>query len=645
MSMKQKEISIQRKLMQMIMLTCGAVLVLTCAAFFTYEFLTYRDITKRELSTLGEIVAANSTSSLAFDNKEDADEILSALKAQKHLVAACLYDKEGKVFSTYPSNLPATSFPIPQGSGYSFSGAYLQGFEPVIQGSTRLGTLFLKSDMKGVNDRFILYGIIAFTFIILSFIFAYLLSRRLQKSISTPILELAETASIVSEQQDYSVRVTKKTNDEIGVLTDAFNHMLMQIEKQNEEIIALNLNLEQKVSKRTGELEGANTILKQQNEFIETIIDSSVDLIAVFDRQLHYLILNKQADEIYKLKREDIIGRHILDVFPTLKGSVMVQNLERALKGEFIRQDTYKSLVSDRYFENFFIPLKDKNNNTDRVLVIGHDITSIMWANEKLKTVNTDLEKSNRDLEQFAYVASHDLQEPLRKIQTFSELSEKNVQHPEILKRYLQKINSSAHRMSDLIKAVLNYSRLSKSENEWAPIDLNAIVDSIKTDLELLIEEKQAVITATGLPVITGIPLQINQLFLNLISNSLKFSDAPPRITITANTVPGKQIKTESEINKKEDFTELVFSDNGIGFEQQYADRIFSIFQRLHSGPKYGGTGIGLALCKKIAENHGGAISVESEPGKGTRFFVYLPLNSQPKEPGTVKEPVFSDKD
>jgi PAS domain S-box-containing protein len=645
MSMKQKEISIQRKLMQMIMLTCGAVLVLTCAAFFTYEFLTYRDITKRELSTLGEIVAANSTSSLAFDNKEDADEILSALKAQKHLVAACLYDKEGKVFSTYPSNLPATSFPIPQGSGYSFSGAYLQGFEPVIQGSTRLGTLFLKSDMKGVNDRFILYGIIAFTFIILSFIFAYLLSRRLQKSISTPILELAETASIVSEQQDYSVRVTKKTNDEIGVLTDAFNHMLMQIEKQNEEIIALNLNLEQKVSKRTGELEGANTILKQQNEFIETIIDSSVDLIAVFDRQLHYLILNKQADEIYKLKREDIIGRHILDVFPTLKGSVMVQNLERALKGEFIRQDTYKSLVSDRYFENFFIPLKDKNNNTDRVLVIGHDITSIMWANEKLKTVNTDLEKSNRDLEQFAYVASHDLQEPLRKIQTFSELSEKNVQHPEILKRYLQKINSSAHRMSDLIKAVLNYSRLSKSENEWAPIDLNAIVDSIKTDLELLIEEKQAVITAAGLPVITGIPLQINQLFLNIISNSLKFSDAPPRITITANTVPGKQIKTESEINKKEDFTELVFSDNGIGFEQQYADRIFSIFQRLHSGPKYGGTGIGLALCKKIAENHGGAISVESEPGKGTRFFVYLPLNGQPKEPGTVKEPVFSDKD
>ncbi len=643
--MKQKEISIQRKLMQMIMLTCGAVLILTCAAFFTYEFLTYRDITKRELSTLGEIIAANSTASLAFDNKEDADEILSALKAQKHLVAACLYDKEGTVFSTYPSHLPASSFPKPKSSGYSFRGAYLEGFEPVIQGSTRLGTLFLKSDMKGVNSRFQLYGIIAITFIILSFIFAYLLSRRLQKSISSPILELAETASIVSERQDYSVRATKKTHDEIGVLTDAFNHMLMQIEKQNEEITALNLNLEEKVRKRTGELEGANTILKQQNEFIETIIDSSVDLIAVFDNRLHYLVLNKQADEIYKLKREDMIGRHILDVFPTLKGSAMVQNLERAVKGEFIRQDTYKSLVSDRYFENFFIPLKDKNNVTDRVLVIGHDITSIMWANEKLKTVNTDLEKSNRDLEQFAYVASHDLQEPLRKIQTFSELSEKNFQHPEILKRYLQKINSSAHRMSDLIKAVLNYSRLAKSEDEWAPIDLNTVVDSIKTDLELLIEEKKAVITATGLPVINGIPLQINQLFLNLISNSLKFSEVPPRITITANTVPGKQIKTESEINKDEDFTELVFSDNGIGFEQQYADRIFSIFQRLHSGPKYGGTGIGLALCKKIVENHGGAISVESEPGKGTRFFVYLPLNSQPKKPGGIKEPVFSDKD
>ena len=624
--MTKKDTPIKRKLLRVIMLTCEAVLLITCAAFFIYEFITYKEITRTELVTLGKITAANSSTSFAFGDKKNADKILGTLNIQKHLVAACLYNKDGNIFAAYPKNISHTYFPATVQKGYVFRNNYLEGFEPVIEGNNRLGTLYVKSDMKAVYNRFSLYGIVAGVFIILSFFFAYLLSRRLQRSISMPILELAEIAGNISEKKDYSVRAEKRNNDEIGALTDAFNQMLNQIETQNAKINALNANLEEKVALRTSELSGANHILKQQNELIETIIDSSIDLIAVFNRDLEYVILNNQANNIYQVNREDLIGKNIYDVFPKLKGSLWAESLQKAFEGHSIHQQEYKSLVSDRQFENFFIPLKDKDGITDRVMVIGHDITSIMQANEKLKEVNADLEKSNRDLEQFAYVASHDLQEPLRKIQTFSELSEKNLQYPVILKRYLQKINLSAKRMAELITAVLNYSRLSKGDSEFTQVDLNTILDNIKTDLELLIEEKNAVITNNRLPVIKGIPLQMNQLFLNLISNSLKFSKDPPVINVSAEIMDYQQLKKTVNLEKEGEYAVLCFSDNGIGFEQEYAEQIFSIFQRLHLGGGYTGTGIGLALCKKIVENHDGIIIAESEKEKGSKFFVYLPL-------------------
>jgi PAS domain S-box-containing protein len=638
--MKGSHNSIQKKLRRVILITCGIVLLLTCAASFTYEYFTYRNISKRALSTLGKIVAANSTAALAFDNKEDADEILSALTAQQHLVVACLYDKDGQVFAVYPKTLSPKNYPsLLQQEGYVFRNGFIEGFEPVKEGEDHLGTLFLRSDMQEVYGRFRLYGIMALLSILVSFLLAYQLAKRLQKSISTPILKLAETARIVSDHKDYSVRATKESEDEIGLLTDAFNHMLTQIERQNAEINAWTANLEEKVTIRTGELQKANSILQQQNEFIQTIIDSSVDIIAVFNKKLEYVILNKQAEITYKRGKEEFIGRSLFEIFPRLKGTAMAGNLNRALAGEFVHDEMYKSVVSDRYFENFFIPLKDKDDNTERVLVIAHDISTIMQANEKLKLMNTELEKSNQELEQFAYVASHDLQEPLRKIQTFSDLCEKNIPYPDILKRYLQKINSSAGRMSNLISAVLNYSRLAKDGQEFKPVDLNEVVANIRNDLELVIEEKKAIITTSHLPVIPAIQLQMGQLFLNLISNSLKFCKNQPRISITAKTITAQEVATKV-ILKKASYTELIVEDNGIGFEQQYASRIFSIFQRLHSGSEFAGTGIGLALCKKIVENHGGAITVQSEPGKGTKFFIYLPLAPDFKEQGAAMQQV-----
>jgi two-component system CheB/CheR fusion protein len=440
----------------------------------------------------------------------------------------------------------------------------------------------------------------------------------LQKSVSEPILALEQTAKVISEQRDYSVRAEKYGSDEVGALTDAFNQMLAQIQSQNREILLFNQNLEQKVKDRTLDLQ-------QQKDFVETVINSSVDLIAVFDKNLNYLILNKRADEYYILKREQVIGKNILDVYPHVIESGMFRDLKKALTGEYIHNSKYRSSVAKKYFDNYYIPLKDVSGKVYGVMAIAHDITQIMEATEKLETLNAELLKSNRDLEQFAYVASHDLQEPLRKIQTFTDLMSESFQDKEKLKKYHDKINQSASRMQGLIQDVLNFSRISKAEEAFEETDLDRILKTIETDFELIIREKGAIINHSTLPTIRGIPMQLSQLFSNIIGNALKYNEQKPVIHISSRRLTAEEVKNYSRLNGHSSYFELKFSDNGIGFEPQFKEQIFNVFQRLHGRQEYSGTGIGLALCKKIVENHQGIIYANAQPGQGAVFTVVLP--------------------
>lgn len=230
-----EDLPIRRKLMTIILGTSGAVLLVVCSTFLGYEFITFRQFSVQQLSTLGEIIATNSTAALAFDNRDDATDVLSALMAEHHVVAASLYDKQGNLFAHYPADAADAGFPgRPLADGYHFQSGYLVGFAPVVQvKGQRLGTLYLKSDMVALYDRLRLYGGIAVLAIAAASLVAYILSRKLQQQISRPILALAETAKAVSVQRDYSVRALKFGQDELGLLTTAFNDMLAQIEEQN----------------------------------------------------------------------------------------------------------------------------------------------------------------------------------------------------------------------------------------------------------------------------------------------------------------------------------------------------------------------------------------------------------------------------
>lgn len=242
----------------------------------------------------------------------------------------------------------------------------------------------------------------------------------------------------------------------------------------------------------------------------------------------------------------------------------------------------------------------------------------------ELTRLNLQLEKSNHELEQFAYIASHDLQEPLRKIQIFSELIREKMDDKEILERYFEKINVSARHMSRLIQDVLHYSRVTQPVNRFENVSLDRVLQEVLNEYDLLIDQLHAVVNFSPLPVIKGIPVQLTQLFRNLIGNALKFATTAPVIRVSARPATAlPPILVPAEGRR---YIVITVADNGIGFEQQYAPQLFEIFKRLNTHQHYKGTGVGLAICKKIVENHHGAITATGSPGNGAIFDVYLPL-------------------
>jgi PAS domain S-box-containing protein len=248
---------------------------------------------------------------------------------------------------------------------------------------------------------------------------------------------------------------------------------------------------------------------------------------------------------------------------------------------------------------------------------------------QQLESKLGELRISNQNLEQFAFIASHDLQEPIRKIKIFTSLLEESLKLTPQQTKHFYKIRSSADRMSSLISNVLDYSRLSTKDNRFVKTDLNVIMETILEDYELLIEEKKAVINISKLPELNVIPPQIVQLFSNLLHNSLKFCERTPEIGISSRELTKKEISEMNELDQERKYVNIKFKDNGIGFSKDYVDKIFVIFQRLKE-LETDGTGIGLALCKKIVENHKGVIKAESVHKSGSEFNIYIPLDYTP---------------
>lgn len=380
-------------------------------------------------------------------------------------------------------------------------------------------------------------------------------------------------------------------------------------------------------------LKAENRELRFENEFLEAIINSSTDKIVAYDTNLCVIAVNKKALEVYGLDKDEIMGKNLLEIFPQAENSKTQRDLLKALQGEPVHNAVYKSFVVDRYYENSIIPLK-RNNKIYAVVLMAHDNTDLVIASQKLEgsylvlqEKNLELEHSNNELASFTYIASHDLREPLRKIQAFGKrIMEKSENLDASLEEYFSRMIDAAGRMQILIDALLDFTRTAKLSSDFEEADLNLLLEEVKKDLSEPIEEKKAIIHADKLPLMRVIPFQFKQLMANMISNSLKYCkpDTIAEIRIQVNEISPAHIP-EKNVTTACNFYRISVLDNGIGFEQEHASRIFELFQRLHGRQEYEGSGIGLAICKKIAENHRGFITAESTPGKGAAFHIFLP--------------------
>ncbi len=384
----------------------------------------------------------------------------------------------------------------------------------------------------------------------------------------------------------------------------------------------------------------AEEALAQQANLLSNIMDAMPDHVFLKDAKGRY-ILDNRSHRLYLGLRvtESIEGRTVFDLFPkALAERYHADDLYVLETGAPLRNREEPARPTSRnvaWLSTTKMPLRDPSGRVVGVVCVSSDITARKEADEKLKRFAEKLERSNAELDSFASVASHDLQEPLRKIQAFgdrlrakcaSEIGEQG-------REYLARMQNAAERMQVLIQDLLKLSRVASRAQPFAPCNLAKIVADVLSDLEVAIEDKHARIELAPLPVIDADPLQMRQLFQNLLANALKFQKPgeSPVVTIgceilvaVGNEIPGAPRGSE--------ICQVSVQDNGIGFDQKFVDQIFIVFQRLHTRQEYEGTGIGLAVCRKITDRHGGAIVAKSVDGKGATFIVTLPVK-QPAPP------------
>lgn len=488
-------LSLTRKLTAIMVVASSAALLLACAVLVAYDVVSFRRTLVGDLDTLSQMIEANSTAALVFRDARAAGETLSALAADSHLEEAVIFDPEGRPFARYlrvPDEAPRLERAA--AAGHRFAAGSVTLHRPIVLDGERLGSVGLRSDLRELSGRMAGFGTIVLVALLVALGVAAVLSSRLQRVVSEPILDLVATTRRVSEQKDYSVRAAATSRDELGLLVGAFNEMLDQIEHRDQALT----------------------------------------------RSLEHL------------------------------------------------EATRRSLVEH---------------------------------SREIQRVNRELARSNRELEDFAFVASHDLQEPLRKIIAFGDrlTSGANERLTPEGRDFVGRMRSAAVRMQELIDDLLAYSRVTTRAQPFEPVALEPVVAEVLADLEMRLEATDARVDVGSLPTIEADRPQMRQLFQNLLSNALKFHrpGVAPEISIRGG------IEAAAGDGRR---CRLEVADNGIGFEEKYLDRLFKPFHRLHGRDAYEGTGIGLAICKKIADRHGGAITARSSAGEGATFVVTLPV-------------------
>ena len=371
--------------------------------------------------------------------------------------------------------------------------------------------------------------------------------------------------------------------------------------------------------------------MEERLSFQALLLDRVHDAIIATDEHSIVRAWNRAAEELYGWKAEEAVGRAIGELirseFSEEQRAEALRELDE--KGFYqVELTQYTREGSQLVMEENTIAFRDASGKVTGYVSTSRNITERKRAEEALKTYSLQLERSNKELQDFASIASHDLQEPLRKVQGFGDRLK--VKYAPSLsdegREWIERMQNAAARMQVMLNDLLEYSRVTTKAQPFAFLDLNEVAAGVISDLEVRMDETQGQVEISSLPTLEADPLQMRRLFQNLVSNGLKFHEpgTAPRVRISAEHLQTPK-RTEGE------WVQIFVEDNGIGFEEKYLDLIFQPFQRLHGRSEYHGNGIGLAICRKIVERHGGALTAKSAPGKGARFVVTLPVRQAGK--------------
>jgi PAS domain S-box-containing protein len=602
--MQFQDLPIKRKLVVVIFLTSFSVLTLMCIVLLSFEIYSYEQTTRRSLATMADIITANSAAVLIFDDQKMAREILGGLRAEPEVVAAALYKADGTLYATYPGSLGADLLPArPAPDGVTIEWRYLTLYKPVVQGDKRVGTLFLKADLQEMYRRLAVYGAILAVVLAGSAIVALFLSNLFQRRISQPLLELAETAKQLSEKKDYSVRAVKRSRDELGYLTEAFNSMLDQIQ-------------------------AGDSALRQSETRLSAMFNQAGAGIAQTDLAGRFLLVNDRYGEITGRTREELLKLRMQDITHAddqEQDQTLFEDLLQGASAFVVEKRLVRANGEMVWVRSDVAPLRNAAGRVESILSVTQDVTERKRAVEELERARDAAERANRAKDEFLAALSHELRTPLNPVLLLASEAANDARLPAGVRADFDTIAKNVALEARLIDDLLDVTRIVHGKLPLEPraVDAHQVVADALATVRPDLEQKRITLTVqleADQHTVLGDAVRLQQVFWNVLKNAIKFTADQGRITVRTSRAPAS--------------AELVvaITDTGIGLADGELKGVFEAFQqgehaRNGRSHRFGGLGLGLAISRTLVELHAGRIEAQSEGrGRGATFTITLPL-------------------
>jgi len=580
---------------------------------------------------LADTVATNSHVPLAFHEQKWAEDVLGELAAERRIMAASLYGADGQVLAEYRRSGISSDFHIvfSENDGARFTADSLTLHRNIFFKGVKLGSISIVSDLKELQARMREYMEVSALALLLSILATVLLSSRLLRLITEPILQLAEVAGKVSSEENYALRAIPQSNDEVGRLIQSFNGMLERIQERDTTLKEINDDLELRVEARTRELQlevveriRAQETLSEERKILRALIDNVPDYMYVKDTDCRFLVANAAvARQMGAKSPEELLGKTDFDFYPRELATTFFEDEQKVIRtgqAEINREESGldpQGNVSQVLTTQ--VPLRDKNGKVAGLVGIGHDITQLKKVHAEMQKAREVAEAASRAKSEFLANMSHEIRTPLNGIMGMTDLALETELSRE-QREYLETVKVSADSLLTVINDILDFSKIEAGKIDLESVDFD-VRDSLESALKTLAiraDEKGLELLCEVAPevpeVARGDNTRLRQVLLNLVGNGIKFTEEG-EIAVKVR----QQAKDEHGL-----LLHFTVSDTGIGIPENKRDLIFDPFAQADSSTtrKYGGTGLGLTISNRLVHMMGGRIWVESEEGRGSHF-------------------------